>query len=216
MGQGAGSAARKGDDERRDRGQGCFRIFCPPEANPRRHPPVGYRRACLAADPAARRHRQPVSQPFLARRVPRAARHLAARPRRWCSSFCAVAALYPLRFFRLPRNDEIDRRIERANLLEHTPVRVQTDRPAGDAAAFGQALWREHQKPHGGTARRRRCRPAAHCACPSATRGRCAPSPRCCWSPPSPFRWAPEAAVSAICSRQGSRRARCRRASMPG
>src|SRR3954454_24128891 len=59
--------------------------------------------------------------------------------------FCAVAALYPLRFFRLPRNDEVDRRIERANLLEHTPVRVQTDRPAGDAAPFGQALWREHQ-----------------------------------------------------------------------
>src|SRR5690606_37808914 len=39
----------------------------------------------------------------------------------------------------------IDHRIERANRLEHSPLRAQTDKPAaGDA--FAQALWREHQK----------------------------------------------------------------------
>lgn len=57
-----------------------------------------------------------------------------------------LASLYPLRFFRNPTADEIDRRIEAANKLEHTPVLVQTDRPTGEEDAFGQALWREHQK----------------------------------------------------------------------
>ena len=56
------------------------------------------------------------------------------------------AALYPLRFFRLPISAEVDRRIERANALEHTPVLVQTDRLAGREDGFSTALWREHQR----------------------------------------------------------------------
>lgn len=56
-----------------------------------------------------------------------------------------LASLYPLRFFRAPTAEEIDRRIERANRLEHAPLRAQNDKPAaGDA--FALALWREHQK----------------------------------------------------------------------
>jgi uncharacterized protein (TIGR02302 family) len=57
-----------------------------------------------------------------------------------------VAALYPLRYFRLPQVVEIDRRIEAANNLLHSPVQVQTDRPSGSESGFSQALWREHQK----------------------------------------------------------------------
>jgi uncharacterized protein (TIGR02302 family) len=57
----------------------------------------------------------------------------------------ALAALYPLRYFRMPRVPEVDRRIEFANHLEHTPVSVQADRLSG-GDAFSQALWREHQK----------------------------------------------------------------------
>ncbi|WP_296746386.1 TIGR02302 family protein [Mesorhizobium sp.] len=58
----------------------------------------------------------------------------------------AVAALYPLRFFRMPSPAEVDRRIEAANELLHSPVQVQTDRPSGADSLFSQALWREHQK----------------------------------------------------------------------
>lgn len=58
----------------------------------------------------------------------------------------ALAALYPLRLFRRPTPDEIDRRIERANRLQHTPVLVQADRPSGPETAFSGALWREHQR----------------------------------------------------------------------
>jgi uncharacterized protein (TIGR02302 family) len=58
----------------------------------------------------------------------------------------ALAALYPLRFFRIPSAAEIDRRIEEANDLLHSPVLVQTDRPSGKEGIFSQALWREHQK----------------------------------------------------------------------
>ncbi|MCX7305665.1 MAG: TIGR02302 family protein [Hyphomicrobiales bacterium] len=57
-----------------------------------------------------------------------------------------VASLYPLRFYRSPTASEIDRRIENANQLAHTPVLVQTDRPSGESSAFSQALWREHQR----------------------------------------------------------------------
>lgn len=57
-----------------------------------------------------------------------------------------LAALYPLRFFRRPRPEEIDRRIERANELVHTPVLAQTDQLAGTHSHFGEALWREHQR----------------------------------------------------------------------
>ncbi|UCI08837.1 TIGR02302 family protein [Mesorhizobium sp. B1-1-8] len=58
----------------------------------------------------------------------------------------ALAALYPLRFFRMPSAAEIDRRVEAANDLLHSPVQVQTDRPSGSESIFSQALWREHQK----------------------------------------------------------------------
>ena len=58
----------------------------------------------------------------------------------------ALAALYALRFFRRPTVVEIDRRIERANRLEHNPVSVQSDRPSGQNGVFADALWREHQK----------------------------------------------------------------------
>lgn len=58
----------------------------------------------------------------------------------------ALAALYPLRFFRRPTASEIDRRIERANSLAHTPVLVQADRPSGTNTPFAEALWREHQR----------------------------------------------------------------------
>ncbi|WP_027038128.1 TIGR02302 family protein [Mesorhizobium ciceri] len=61
-------------------------------------------------------------------------------------AIAALAALYPLRFFRLPGPGEIDRRIEAANQLLHSPVLVQTDRPSGKESSFSQALWREHQK----------------------------------------------------------------------
>ncbi|MEZ2333158.1 TIGR02302 family protein [Mesorhizobium sp. RCC_202] len=58
----------------------------------------------------------------------------------------ALGALYPLRFFRMPSAAEVDRRIEAANELLHSPVQVQTDRPSGADSIFSQALWREHQK----------------------------------------------------------------------
>ena len=61
-------------------------------------------------------------------------------------SIAALAALYPLRFFRMPGAAEVDRRIEAANHLLHSPVQVQTDRPSGRESSFSQALWREHQK----------------------------------------------------------------------
>ncbi len=57
-----------------------------------------------------------------------------------------IASLYPLRYFRLPKSEDIDRRIEVANALEHSPLLVQADRPAGQSDGFTQALWREHQK----------------------------------------------------------------------
>lgn len=56
-----------------------------------------------------------------------------------------LAALVPLRRFRAPGAAEIDRRIERANALEHAPVTTQTDRLSG-GDGFADALWREHQR----------------------------------------------------------------------
>lgn len=61
-------------------------------------------------------------------------------------ALAALAALYPLRFFRWPLAVEVDRRIEAANALLHSPVLVQSDRPSGRDTGFSQALWREHQK----------------------------------------------------------------------
>jgi uncharacterized protein (TIGR02302 family) len=61
-------------------------------------------------------------------------------------ALAAVAALYPFRFFRMPSAAEVDRRIEAANELPHSPVQAQTDRPSGAGSIFSQALWREHQR----------------------------------------------------------------------
>jgi uncharacterized protein (TIGR02302 family) len=61
-------------------------------------------------------------------------------------ALAALASLYPLRFFKKPTPAEIDRRIETANELLHTPVLVQTDRPSGRDTIFSQVLWREHQR----------------------------------------------------------------------
>jgi uncharacterized protein (TIGR02302 family) len=61
-------------------------------------------------------------------------------------AIAGLAALYPLRFFKMPSGAEIDRRIEAANNLLHSPVLVQIDRPSGKESGFSQALWREHQK----------------------------------------------------------------------
>jgi len=58
----------------------------------------------------------------------------------------AIAALWPLGYYRHPTAAEVDRRIERANRLAHTPVQAQTDRPSGKGGAFAEALWREHQR----------------------------------------------------------------------
>ena len=58
----------------------------------------------------------------------------------------AIASLYPLRRFRLPGSAEIDRRIEIANTLPHTPVQVQSETLSGKETDFSQALWREHQR----------------------------------------------------------------------
>jgi uncharacterized protein (TIGR02302 family) len=58
----------------------------------------------------------------------------------------ALAALYPLRCFRWPTRSSVDRRIERANELLHSPVLVQADRLAGSSDAFAEALWREHRR----------------------------------------------------------------------
>jgi uncharacterized protein (TIGR02302 family) len=57
-----------------------------------------------------------------------------------------LAALYPLTRFRRPTVAEIDRRIEAANRLQHTPVLVQTDTVSRDGSPFARALWREHQR----------------------------------------------------------------------
>ncbi len=61
-------------------------------------------------------------------------------------ALAALASLYPLRFFRLPKPAEIDRRIEAANALPHSPVQVQTESLSGRETDFSRALWREHQK----------------------------------------------------------------------
>ncbi|SFJ30440.1 TIGR02302 family protein [Aerobium aerolatum] len=62
-------------------------------------------------------------------------------------ALAAFASLYPLRFFRKPSVAEIDRRIERVNLLDHAPLLTQTDTlSSASQDSFAQALWQEHQK----------------------------------------------------------------------
>jgi uncharacterized protein (TIGR02302 family) len=57
-----------------------------------------------------------------------------------------LAALFPLLGMRLPKPNEITERLERANRLEHQPLAVQSDRPAGDGDPVAEALWKEHQR----------------------------------------------------------------------
>ncbi|MFN3765345.1 MAG: TIGR02302 family protein, partial [Aliihoeflea sp.] len=61
-------------------------------------------------------------------------------------AIAALAALWPLRHFRRPGAGEVDRRIETANALRHTPLRSQDDRLAGKDDPFAAALWQEHRK----------------------------------------------------------------------
>jgi uncharacterized protein (TIGR02302 family) len=58
----------------------------------------------------------------------------------------AIGSLILLRRYRAPTAAEIDRRIEAANALVHTPLRAQTDKPTGRQDGFADALWREHQR----------------------------------------------------------------------
>jgi hypothetical protein len=59
----------------------------------------------------------------------------------------ALASLWPLRTLRLPEPHDIDRRLERENVLAHAPITTQEDRlSAGADDAFASVLWREHQR----------------------------------------------------------------------
>ncbi len=59
----------------------------------------------------------------------------------------ALASLWPLRTLRLPTARDIDRRLERENVLAHAPITTQEDRlSAGTDDAFASVLWREHQR----------------------------------------------------------------------
>ncbi|MEP1207223.1 MAG: TIGR02302 family protein [Rhizobiaceae bacterium] len=61
----------------------------------------------------------------------------------------AMAALIPLRGFRLPQSAEIDTRIERVSSLDHRPVTAQVDAQAqlaGGDDPFAKALWQEHRR----------------------------------------------------------------------
>lgn len=60
-------------------------------------------------------------------------------------ALAALASLVLPWRYRRPSPAEIDRRIERANALEHAPVAAQSDQLAG-GGEFARALWREHQK----------------------------------------------------------------------
>ena len=60
-----------------------------------------------------------------------------------------IAAMLPLRTFRLPDGAEIDTRIERSSLLDHRPVTAQVDNQAlltGSEDPFAKALWLEHRR----------------------------------------------------------------------
>lgn len=61
-------------------------------------------------------------------------------------ALAALASLIPLRALRFPSKADIDRRIESANALEHTPMLVQHDRLTGAEDGFAAALWREHRR----------------------------------------------------------------------
>lgn len=59
----------------------------------------------------------------------------------------ALAGLWPLRGMHMPSPRDIDRRLERENVLAHAPITTQEDRlSAGTDDAFASVLWREHQR----------------------------------------------------------------------
>jgi uncharacterized protein (TIGR02302 family) len=58
----------------------------------------------------------------------------------------AVASLWPLRGFRAATARDIDRRLERENVLRHAPITSQEDELAAGDGAFASVLWREHQR----------------------------------------------------------------------
>jgi uncharacterized protein (TIGR02302 family) len=61
--------------------------------------------------------------------------------------FAALVSLWPLRRVRLPGPRDVDRRIERENVLAHAPITTQEDKlSAGTDDAFASVLWREHQR----------------------------------------------------------------------
>ena len=64
-------------------------------------------------------------------------------------AIAGCAALFPLRYLRMPSDAELNTRIENRSGLEHRPVSAQEDVPADIAGSndpFARALWQEHQK----------------------------------------------------------------------
>jgi uncharacterized protein (TIGR02302 family) len=57
-----------------------------------------------------------------------------------------LCALWPLRLFQRPEEQEITRRIELKSELEHRPITAQDDKMAmGDRDGFAEILWQEHK-----------------------------------------------------------------------
>ena len=118
-------------------------------------------------------------------------------------ALAALAALYPLRFFRKPTAAEIDRRIE-ARQPAGAQSRLGAVRPAGRpprrvsptrCGANTRSAWPSSWRQCPAT-----CRAPAF---PSATLGRCAPWSRCSSSSPLPF---PSARSAAACRTPFARR----------
>ncbi|MGB7287929.1 MAG: TIGR02302 family protein [Salaquimonas sp.] len=57
-----------------------------------------------------------------------------------------VAALTKLHGFKLPSDNQIHRRIEKASGFAHRPVTAQLDTPTNNDDPFAAALWQEHKK----------------------------------------------------------------------
>ena len=58
----------------------------------------------------------------------------------------ALAASSLLLRYREPTSDEIDRRLERENTLDHQPLSAQSDTLPDDADPFARAMWDEHRR----------------------------------------------------------------------
>lgn len=127
----------------------------------------------------------------------------------------ALAALWPLRSFRPPSAEEIDRRLESANRLAHNPLRTLADRPSGSQTPFGEALWREHQKRMAASLGRLDAA-VPDARIPERDPWACALLSRCCYLSLSPSRSAHSAAGSPIPSGRRRRVRQSRRASTPG